>query len=98
MGLFGKKKETKGVKISDVFSLEDLQTIKGTIEPKLNGGQYKALPQTLAKGLMDYVGNPEKEFSPNKMKGLAKIAVSFKEIEPSLGPVLQKGIEKIKAL
>ena len=52
----------------------------------------------LAKGLMDYISRPEKEYGVNKIKGVAKIAKSLKEIEPSLAPTLQKGIDRIQSL
>lgn len=95
MGLFGSKKDKKTVKITDVFSPEEISDVIG---PKLKSGEYKALPQTLAKGLMDYISRPEKEYGVNKIKGVAKIAKSLKEIEPSLAPTLQKGIDRIQSL
>lgn len=85
-------------KITDVFSSEEIRQISDVIEPKLKGGEYKALPQTLAKGLMEYLSHPDKEYGLNKIKGIAKIAGPMKEIEPTLGPVLQKGIDRIKTL
>ena len=97
MALFGSKNK-KTVKISDVFSPEEIKEITDVIGPKLKSGSYKALPQTLAKGLMDYLSRPEKEYGYGKIKGVAKIAGSMKEIEPSLAPILQKGIERIQAL
>ena len=95
MGLFGSKKDKKTVKITDVFSPEEIKEISDVIGPKLKSGEYKALPQTLAKGLMDYISRPEKEYGVNKIKGVAKIAKSLTEIEPSLAPTLQKGIDRI---
>ena len=52
MGLFGSKNK-KTVKITDVFSPEEIQEITGVISPKLKSGSYNALPQTLAKGMID---------------------------------------------
>ena len=98
MGLFGSKKDKKMVKITDVFSPEEIKEISDVIGSKLKSGEYKALPQTLAKGLMDYISRPEKEYGVNKIKGVAKIAKSLKEIEPSLAPTLQKGIDRIQSL
>ena len=68
------------------------------ISPKLKSGEYKAMPQLLAKGMMDYISRPKKEYGLNKIKGVAKIANSLKEIEPSLAPTLQKGIDRIQSL
>ena len=97
MGLFGSKNK-KTVKITDVFSPQEIQEITGVISPKLKSGSYKALPQTLAKGMMDYLSRPEKEYGYNKIKGLAKIAASLKDVEPSLAPIFQKGIDRIQSL
>ena len=98
MALFGSKKDTKTVKITDMFLPEEIKEISDLISPKLKSGEYKALPQLMAKGMMDYLSRPEKEYSYNKMKGAAKIAKSLQEIEPSLAPTLQKGIDRIQAL
>lgn len=98
MALFGSKKDKKTVKISDIFSPEEITQIKDLIEPKLKAKEYKALPQTLAKGLMEYISHPDKEYGLSKIKGVAKVAEPMKEIEPSLASVLQSGIDKIKAL
>ena len=98
MGLFGSKKEKKTAKITDVFSPEEIKEISDVIGPKLKSGEYKAMPQLLAKGLMDYISRPEKEYGLNKIKGVAKIANSLKEFEPSLTPALQKGIDRIQSL
>ena len=52
MALFGSKKDKKTVKITDIFSPEEITQIKDLIEPKLKAKEYKALPQVLAKGLI----------------------------------------------
>ena len=74
MALFGSKKEKKTVKITDIFSPEEIKEISDVISPKLKSGEYMALPQMMAKGMMDYLSRPDKEYSYNKMKGVAKIA------------------------
>ena len=94
MGLFGGKKDM--VKMTDFFSAEELQKIKDTVGPKLAADQYKALEQLMAKGLMDYVSRPDKEYSRGKMNGFVKIADAVKTIEPSLGDMLQRGINRIR--
>ena len=94
MGLFGGKKDM--VKITDFFSAEELQQIKDTIGPKLAANEYKPLPQVMAKGLMDYVSRPEKEYSRGKMNSFAKIADAVKVFEPSLAGILQNGVTKIR--
>lgn len=98
MGLFGLKKDSKTVRITDIFSPEEIAKIKDQIGPKLKANDYKALPQTLAKGMMDFISSPDKEYGLSKIKGVAKIAESLKGIEPSLASILQNGIDKIKAL
>ena len=98
MALFGSKKEKKTVKITDIFSPEEIKEINDVISPKLKSGEYMALPQMMAKGMMDYLSRPDKEYSYNKMKGVAKIAKAVQEFEPSLVPTLQKGIDRIQAL
>ena len=100
MGLFGSKKEGtgKGVKITTFFSEEDLNMIKATLEPKLKAGEYGSVAQLTAKGMMDYVNRPDKEFSPSKINGLMKIAETLKQVEPSLEPILQKGIDKYRSI
>ncbi|MBR0342278.1 MAG: hypothetical protein IJH64_08540 [Oscillospiraceae bacterium] len=95
MGLFGPKKT---VKITDVFTADEIKAITDVIDPKLKSGEYLAFPQMMAKGVMDYISRPDKEYGVNKMKGLAKIAKSLQEFEPSLAPILQNGINKIQAL
>ena len=94
MGLFGGKKD--GVKITDYFSAEDLQKITDTVGPKLTAGKYPALPQLMAKGLMDYVSRPDKVYSRGKMNSFAKVADAMKEIEPSLAEILQNAVNKIR--
>ena len=94
MGLFGGKKDT--VKITDYFSAEELQKLKDTVGPKLASGEYKAMPQLMAKGLMDYLNRPDKEYSRGKMNSFAKIADAVKEFEPSLAEILQNGVNKIR--
>lgn len=94
MGLFGGKKDKLTVKITDFYSAEDLQKISETIEPKLAANEYKAIPQITAKGLMDYVKRPEKEYSYSKFSGFIKIAATVKTFEPSLEKILQDGIDK----
>ena len=94
MGLFGFGKEEKKVKITDFFSEEDLATIKEQAEGSLSGG---AVVELLANGLLNYVKNPEKEYSYSNFNKFVKIADSFKNMDPYLAPILTKGIEKYKA-
>ena len=98
MALFGSKKDKKTVKITDVFTSEEIKEISDVISPKLKSGEYMALPQLMAKGMMDYLSRPDKEYGYSKIKGVAKIAKSLQEFEPSLSPTLQKGIDRIQAL
>ena len=79
MALFGSKKEKKTVKITDIFSPEEIKEISDVISPKLKSGEYMALPQMMAKGMMDYLSRPDKEYSYNKMKGVAKHAKAVQE-------------------
>ena len=94
MGLFGIGKDKKTVKITDYFSAEELQTIRDTLEPKLKANEYGALPQLMANGLIEYIDQAEKEFSPGKMNKFIKVADSVKTFEPSLEGILQSGIDK----
>lgn len=98
MALFGSKKEKRTVKITDIFSPEEIREISNVISPKIKSGEYMAFPQMMAKGMMDYLSRPDKEYGYNKMKGVAKIAKAVQEFEPSLVPTLQKGIDRIQAL
>ena len=94
MGLFGGKKDA--VKITDYFSAEEIQKIRETIGPKLEANEYMPMPQLMAKGLMDYMIRPDKEYSRGKMNGFVKIAAAVKDIEPSLAEILQNGINRIR--
>ena len=68
--------------------------IKEQAEGSLSGG---AVVELLANGLLNYVKNPEKEYSYSNFNKFVKIADSFKNMDPYLAPILTKGIEKYKA-
>ncbi len=96
MGLFNK--QSTGRTLRDVFSDEELRQITDVLGPKLEGGQYGALPQLMAKGMMDYVSRPDQPLNPGKLKSFSKIAVSLQEMEPSLQPILQAGVARINTM
>ena len=98
MGLFDLFGGGKTAKITDLFSLEDIKTITDLIGPKLSSNEYGAVPQLAAKGLMDFLKDPSKEFSLRKLGGLVKILETFKTIEPSLEGILQAAIAKFNNL
>ena len=92
MGLFGAK--TPGVKLTDFYTAEELQTIRARIDPKLAAGQYAAMAQLLAKGMSDLIKRADRETSYAKQGKFMKIAASFIQFEPDLAPILQNGINK----
>lgn len=95
MGLFGFGKNEKTVRISDFFSAEDIRTIKDTAQAARSRGSVADL---LGKGLIDYIGDPDKEISCGRFNKFIKVADSFaKSIDPSLETILRKGIDKFKA-
>ena len=94
MGLFGFGKNEKTVKMSDFFSAEDLATIKEKAQAARSRGSMADL---LGKGLIDYIGDPEKEISCGRFNKFIKVADSFvKSFDPSLESIIQKGIEKFR--
>lgn len=98
MGLFNLFGGGKTAKLTDILSIEDIGRITDLIGPKLTSNAYGALPQTLAKGLMDYLKDPSKEYSLGKLGGLVKLLEQFKGIEPSLAGILEAAIKKFNAL
>ncbi len=94
MGLFGFGKKEQMVKVSDFFSAEDLETIRGTAQAARSRG---AVVDLLGKGLIEYISNPDKEIPYSKFNKFIKIANSFREMEPSLDAILKQGIDKYKA-
>lgn len=98
MGLFGSGKSRKTVKVTDIFTEEEIREIRQTIEPKLKSGSYKDVPQTFLKAFSEYTKNPDKEFSVLKLKTVAKVIDAAREREPSLAPILENGLKRIKKL
>ena len=81
MALFGSKKEKKTVKITDIFSPEEIKEISDVISPKLKSGEYMALPQMMAKGMMDYLSRPDKEYSYNNFDDNGNRKIPYGELK-----------------
>ena len=94
MGLFGSKKP--GYKLVDFYTIDELKTIRATIAPKLEAGQYIGIPLMFGKALLDLINRAGNETSYSKQGKFMKIAESFKEFEPDLAPILQSGIDKYR--
>ena len=98
MDLFGPKKEKKTVKVTDLLTEEEIREIRETIEPTMEAGAYKSVSQPLVNALSDYIKNPDKEITMSKLKTAAKVVDATKKYEPSLAPILDNGLERIKEL
>lgn len=95
MGLFGSKKDKIMPKVSDVFSAQDLEKIRGVVGPKQAAkgyGKYGSMAATL----MEVVQNPDKEYSKREWGGIIYSAGAFTKIEPELAPMLKEAIGKYK--
>lgn len=98
MGLFGSKnKEEATARITDFFSTEDLSKIKELVSQKKAEHMYKPQYMDVVDCLLNAVDNTEK---PLVKKDLTKILFSvgtMTKIEPSLNPVFNPAIEKMRA-
>ena len=99
MGLFGSKKPEKTAKMKEFFSEQDLKTIVETVEPKVKRrmyGKYASFAETLLAAAKD----PETilvDRELRSMSGLLFSAGAMTKMEPSLKPILQPAIEKLRA-
>lgn len=98
MGLFGsKKKEEIPARITDFFSDEDLSKIKELVGQKKASHMYKREYMDVVNCLLDAIDNAEK---PLYKKEITKILFSvgtMTKMEPSLNPIFNPAIEKMRA-
>lgn len=101
MGLFDflKKSSPDGnmVKLTDFFSAEDMKEVKDLISHNRMGAHYRTVHhQTAAKTMIGYMSNPNKAYSPDKMGAFVSTAETIMVMEPSLKPILERGIARIQ--
>ena len=96
MRWFKSKKEENGVRLTDIYSNEELKEIKELLQRNRIGIKYRTIyHQTAVKEVLGYLGDPNKSYSLRKIKGFISPAKVVMELEPSIGPVLQKGVDRI---
>lgn len=101
MGLFDFLKKDKTdenmVKLTDFFSEEDIKEVKDLLSHNRMGVHYRTVNhQTAAKTMIGYMSNPNKTYNPNKMGAFVNTAETIMVMEPSLKPILEKGIARIQ--
>ena len=98
MGLFGsKKKEEKTARITDFFSTEDMSTIKGLVGPKKAEHMYKLQYTDVVDCLLDAINNTEKSLGKKEVTKILFSVGTMTKIEPSLNPIFNPAIEKMRA-
>lgn len=102
MGLFDfLKKENKNeemVKMTDFFSPGDMNEVATLVKKNSRGVNYRTVyQQTAAKTIVSFMSHPDKAYSFDKMDGFIKVAGTIMEMEPSLKPILEDGIARIRA-
>ena len=101
MGLFDFLKKDKTdenmVKLTDFFSAEDIKEVRDLLSHNRMGVHYRTVNhQTAAKTMIGYMSNPNKTYSPDKMGAFVNTAQTIMVMEPSLKPILEKGIARLQ--
>ena len=98
MGLFGSKnKEEATARITDFFSAEDLSRIKGLVDPKKAEHMHKLQYIDVVDCLLDAIDNKEKNLGKKEVTKILFSVGSMTKIEPSLNPIFNPAIEKMRA-
>lgn len=100
MGWFGSKQPQVDVKISDLFTADDLRTIEATIAPKQAAGAY-GLHGFMAKALLDAVRDPETPLDARTLshiENLLNVAGGIEKLESSLKPMFDAAFERLDAI
>ena len=102
MGLFDFFKKDNNdeemVKITDFFSPEDMNEVKTLVKKNSMGPRYRTMYyQNAAKRTVAFMSHPDKEYSLETMNGFIKVAETIMVMEPSLKPILEDGIARIRA-
>ena len=98
MGLFGsKKKEEVFAKITDFFSIEDMSKIRDLVGPKKAANMYKLEYTDVVNWLLDAINNTDKSLNKKDMTSILFSVGTMTKIEPSLNPIFNPAIEKMRA-
>ena len=98
MGLFGSKKtEEATARITDFFSAEDLQKIKGLVGQKKAEHMYKLQYIDVVDCLLDAASNTEKPLDKKEIRKILFSVGAMTKIEPTLNPIFTPAIGKMRA-
>ena len=95
MGLFGGKKDMPKVKASELLSDELIQKINSVVATKNYGIKY----DDFARSLVNFVKEPDKEYTEKDLRVVVYSAGIFTKLEPDLANLLNENlINKYKEL
>jgi len=98
MGLFGtKKKEEAAARITDFFSTEDISKINGLVGHKKAERKYKQFYAEAVDCLLDAINDTERSLYKKEVAKILYSVGMMTKLEPSLNPIFNPAIEKMRA-